>query len=135
MIEESMAERIRRLRKANSLTLEELATRIGVKKAAIQKYENGSVQNIPRAKIEKMAAIFEVRPSYLLCLDDAKYSSPCDNCYYCDEDIRDVAEFMVENPDYRMLFKTSKNLRKEDVWLVQSIVDRLTVKENSDHKG
>lgn len=133
MEEENMAGRIKRLRKANKLTLEELATRIGVKKSAVQKYENGSIQNIPRARIERMAAIFDVKPSYLMCLNDTSSDSH-DNRYCYDEGIRNVAEFLVKNPDYRMLFETLRILKKEDVWLVQSIVDRLTEKENSDRK-
>ena len=126
MAEESTPERIKRLRKATDLTQGELAARIGVKKAAIQKYENGSIRDIPRVRVERMAAIFEVSPSYLLCFDDAKDPDPCALRYYRDEDIRAVAEFLTKNPDYKTLFSAVRNLQRGDVRLVKSIIDRFT---------
>ena len=41
-----VGKRIRALRTARGLTQEELGKLLGVKKAAVQKYENGSVENL-----------------------------------------------------------------------------------------
>ena len=57
---------IRQLRIENGYTQEELGKLIGVKKAAIHKYESGIVQNMKRTTIGKLANIFNVSPSYLL---------------------------------------------------------------------
>jgi transcriptional regulator with XRE-family HTH domain len=57
---------IKQLRIENGYTQEELGKLIGVKKAAIHKYESGIVQNMKRATIGKLANIFNVSPSYLL---------------------------------------------------------------------
>ena len=65
-------ERIRQLRIEKNMTQEMLGERIGVKKAAIYKYENGLVVNLKRDIIEKLANALEVSPSYLMCLDDMK---------------------------------------------------------------
>lgn len=57
---------IKRLREANEMSQEELGRRIGVKRAAIQKYEKGTVENIPLKSVEKIADIFDVSPTYLV---------------------------------------------------------------------
>ena len=63
-------ERIRALRLQNGLTMEELAQKIGLQKAAIYKYENGIVVNLKRDVVEKLAQVFGVSPSYIMCLED-----------------------------------------------------------------
>jgi repressor LexA len=57
---------IKRLREASKMSQEELGRRIGVKRAAIQKYEKGTVENIPIKSIEKIASVFDVSPTYLI---------------------------------------------------------------------
>lgn len=39
---------------------------LGVKKAAIQKYENGGIVNLKTETVEKIADIFKVSPSYIM---------------------------------------------------------------------
>lgn len=65
----TMGQRIRILRKQHKMTQEELGSKIGVGKTAIVKYEKGQVENLPRSTIEKMAILFGVSPSYLMCFD------------------------------------------------------------------
>lgn len=65
-----MGDRIRQLRKQHKMTQEELGIRIGVGKSAILKYEKGMVENLPRSTIQKMATLFGVSPSYLMCFDE-----------------------------------------------------------------
>jgi transcriptional regulator with XRE-family HTH domain len=60
------AERFKRLRLLNDLTMEELAKKLHVSKSTIYKYENSIITNIPSDKIEMMSVIFNVSPSYLL---------------------------------------------------------------------
>ena len=66
----SMAENIRRLRIQHKMTQEELGNVLGVQKSAIRKYESGMVENIPRSSIQKMAELFNVRPSYLMGFEE-----------------------------------------------------------------
>ena len=68
----NMGERIKQLRLEKGLTQEELGKYIGVKKAAVMKYEKGNVQNMKRTTIETLSKLFNVTPSYLMCLDDTK---------------------------------------------------------------
>lgn len=59
-------DRIKRLRTDRNMTQPELAGLIGTTKQTIYKYENGTVTNIPSDKIEAMAQVFNVSPSYIL---------------------------------------------------------------------
>ena len=69
-MKETMADRIKRLRIEAGMTQEELAEHLGTQKAIISKYESGRVSNLKRETIKKMADIFNVTPSYLMCFED-----------------------------------------------------------------
>lgn len=62
----TMAHRIKACRKQAQLTQKELAAKIGVKEAAVSKWENGKVDNIPRSTIKALADLFGVHPCYLM---------------------------------------------------------------------
>ena len=57
VIKMTTGERIKMLRKEHNLTQEELGAKIGVQKAAIQKYEKGTVKNIKRDSLIKLAPV------------------------------------------------------------------------------
>ena len=61
---------IKSLRKNKGLTQEELGNMIGVKKAAVQKWESGMVQNLKRNTIKQLSDIFEVSPASFIDNDD-----------------------------------------------------------------
>lgn len=62
--------RIRELRIIANMSQEELGRRVGVQRAAIQKYEKGTVENIPIRTIEKIANVFNVSPTYIVGWDN-----------------------------------------------------------------
>jgi len=64
-----MAEIIRGLRERRGVTQKELGEILGVRHTAVQKYECGDVENIPRSSIVKMADYFGVSPCYLMGFD------------------------------------------------------------------
>ena len=57
-----VGEYIKQLRIASGLTQEELGKLLGVKRAAVNKWESGMVQNLKRTTIQKLADIFQVNP-------------------------------------------------------------------------
>lgn len=65
----TMGQRIHDLRIQHKMSMEDLAKYLGVGRSAIFKYEKGQVENLPRSTIEKMAILFGVSPSYLMCFD------------------------------------------------------------------
>lgn len=66
----TMGDRIRYLRKQAKMTQADLAQVLGVGRSAVLKYEKGQVENLPKASIEKIAAVFGVSPSYIMCFDE-----------------------------------------------------------------
>ena len=62
----TIGERIKYLRLLANMSQEELGSRVGIQRAAINKYEKGSVINIPISTIEKIAEVFDVSPTYLV---------------------------------------------------------------------
>ena len=70
LIKMTTGERIKQLRKEHKLTQEELGAKIGVQKAAIQKYEKGTVTNIKKESLIKLAQILDTTPEYILGWDN-----------------------------------------------------------------
>jgi len=62
----NIGNRIKELRNSMGYTQEELGMKIGVKKAAIQKYEKGTVKNLKRSTIHALADALNVSPIYLM---------------------------------------------------------------------
>lgn len=67
--------RIKELRKLADMSQEELGRRVGVQRAAIQKYEKGTVSNIPLGTIEKIANVFNVSPTYIVGWTDGEHDT------------------------------------------------------------
>lgn len=63
-------ERIKEARIAAGLTQTELAEKVGLKFSAIHKYESGRVVNLKRETISALAAALNVKPSWLMCMDE-----------------------------------------------------------------
>ena len=59
-------EKIKMLRKRAGMTQAELANRLGVRVAAVAKYETGRVTNLKRETIAKLSEVFDVSPIYLI---------------------------------------------------------------------
>lgn len=66
----TMGQRIHDLRVQHKMSMDDLGRYLGVGRSAIFKYEKGQVENLPRSTIEKMATLFGVSPSYLMCFDE-----------------------------------------------------------------
>lgn len=92
-------DRIKSQRLKKGLTQEELGKMIGVQKAAINKYEKGIVVNIKRDMIDALAKALDVKPSYLLCMDE------------CD------AEFVASLGELKPLEQLSEDARALNVLL------------------
>lgn len=70
-----LKENIKRYRLQNNLTMQDVANALGISKPTVQRYESGVIPNIPPDKISKLAQLFQVTPSDLLCPDDSEKAS------------------------------------------------------------
>ena len=66
-----LGKKIRELRISKGLSQEELGKKIGVKKAAVHKYESGLVVNLKRDTIDKLASALDTTPAYLMGWDNS----------------------------------------------------------------
>ena len=74
-----VGERIKMFRKLAGMTQVELATHVGVGRAAINKYEKGVIENIPVKNIEYIAKALNVQPQTLMGWNDPEVDVPCED--------------------------------------------------------
>lgn len=74
MDENSMAKKIKELRLARGLTLEQVASVVGVGKSTVRKWETGMIANMRRDKIAALANALGVTPEYLMGWEENKIS-------------------------------------------------------------
>lgn len=65
----TIGERIYYKRMELGMTMEELASKTGVQKSAVNKWEKGYVSNIKSGTLAKIAHAFDVSPVWLLGLE------------------------------------------------------------------
>lgn len=70
MAENDMAKKIRDLRIAQNLTLEQVANQVGVGKSTVRKWETGMIANMRRDKIASLAKALHTTPAYLMGWED-----------------------------------------------------------------
>lgn len=75
MAENNMSKRIKELRMARGMTLEQVASIVGVGKSTVRKWETGMIANMKRDKIAALAQALGTTPADLMGWDENK-SSP-----------------------------------------------------------
>jgi transcriptional regulator with XRE-family HTH domain len=53
--------------------------------------------------------------------DDAVNGTP----YYLNDDAKEMAQFLYDNPEYKVLFDASRKVKKEDIDFVKQMIDRM----------
>ena len=77
MMAGNMAQRIKDLRTAKGLTLEQVADVVGVGKSTVRKWETGMIANMRRDKIAALAKALGTTPAYLMgWKEEEQKSSP-----------------------------------------------------------
>lgn len=109
------------IRERSGLTQQQMAEKLGVSRSAVGMYENGERE--PNFEtLELIADTFNVDMNYLLGKKPTTEVIP--NAYYLNDDARDMAQFLYENPDYKVLFDASRKVKKEDIAFVKEMLDR-----------
>jgi transcriptional regulator with XRE-family HTH domain len=75
-MENDLSRKIKELRTARKMTLEEVANIVGVGKSTVRKWETGMIANMKRDKIALLAKALGTTPAYLMGWKDDKKSSP-----------------------------------------------------------
>lgn len=102
-------------------TQKEVADAIGVIPSTFNTWCLGIA--LPRmGKVQALADYFHINKSDLI--EDKNDN----NNYYLDNDAAAVAQFLYENPDYKVLFDATRKVKPEDIQLVKELLDRFSEK-------
>lgn len=113
------------LRISGGMTQIEAAEKLGISRSTIGMYETGA-REPDFETLEKIADFFHVNTDYLLGRAGRASASPeTDVQYYLNEDARDMAQFLFENPEYKVLFDASRKVKREDIDFVKQMIDRV----------
>lgn len=72
----ALSDVIKARRKALGLTLLEIANRVGVAEATVQRWESGAIKNIRYERIIKLAEVLETTPSALMGWEESETPPP-----------------------------------------------------------
>nr|DAT92926.1 MAG TPA: helix-turn-helix domain protein [Caudoviricetes sp.] len=119
-----LGENIRFLRTKKGYSQDDIANMLGYKSfTTIQKWESG-VSEPPLKALKKLSEIFNIDMNDLATKKLSYNTNEDNNVYYLDDDARDMAQFLYENPDYKVLFDASRKVSKEDIEVVKAIIDK-----------
>ena len=113
------AKRLNHFLELNGYNQADLARYMKVSTATTAKWCTG--QTMPRIdKIQSICNWLGIEKSDLL--EDKSE----DSGYYLNADARDLAQFLFENPEYKVLFDASRKVKKEDIQFIKDMMDRMT---------
>ena len=125
-----LGENIRFLRTKKGYSQDDIANMLGYKSfTTIQKWESG-VSEPPLKALKKLSEIFNIDMNDLATKKLSYNTNEDNNVYYLDDDARDMAQFLYENPDYKVLFDASRMVKKEDIQFVKEMIDRMSNKND-----
>ena len=102
----------------NNKSQKEVADAIGVSPQTFNTWCQGIA--LPRmGKVQILADYFHIIKSDLL----EEHTQESDTPYYLNEDAREMAQFLFDNPDYKVLFDASRKVKKEDIDKVKRMID------------
>lgn len=128
-----MDNRLYERRKELGLTLEEVGNIVGVSKSTVKKWESGYIENMKRDKIALLSKALQVSPLYIMGIDasleqanDEQYvefqinsniaaKEPTEEHYYLNDETRQIAQDIFDNPDLRSLFRAAKGVSPEQL--------------------
>ena len=106
----------------NKKTQSDLVNDLGFNKSAVSTWCNGT--RLPRMdKVEILAKYFHIQRSDLI---EEKNTKEKDSSYYLNDDAREMAEFILKNPEYKVLFDASRKVKKEDIDFVKEMIERVS---------
>lgn len=118
----TIGKRIKELREKHGMSQVDLADKISVSKQTLYKYENGIITNIPSDKIESIAKVFNISPSYLMGWKDEDADS---EGYYTNPETAKLAQELFETPGMRILFDAARDSDPKDLQMAADLLKRL----------
>ena len=122
----------KRLRTSSGLTQVEMAEKLGISRSTIGMYETGA-REPDFETLEKIADFFNVDTDYLLGRTEKISILPeTVGHYYLNDETREIAQEVFENPDLRSLFHVARDIEPNELRAHIEFMKRLKSKERND---
>lgn len=105
----------------NNKTQSDLVNDLGFDKSTVSNWCAG-------LRVPKVDVIIDIANYLHVNVGDLIEDNRNEDSYYLDDDARDMAQFMYENPEYKVLFDASRKVKKEDIDFVKQMIDRMSNK-------
>ena len=105
----------------NNKTQSDLVNDLGFDKSTVSNWCAG-------LRVPKVDVIIDIANYLHVNVGDLIEDNRNEDTYYLDDDARDMAQFMYENPEYKVLFDASRKVKKEDMDFVKQMIDRMSNK-------
>lgn len=117
---EQIHERIKRLRKQNKLSVDEIVKKLNISRATYYRYESNEIEKLPLTILEPLSKILNTTPAYLMGWQEPHQGSTSTlskqtEDYYLDAETAEYAEMLRTRPEMRMLFSASRGISKEEM--------------------
>lgn len=103
----------------NNKTQSDLVNDLGFNKSTVSNWCAGN-------RVPKIDVIIDIAKYLHVNVGDLIEDNRNEETYYLNDDAREMAQFMYENPDYKVLFDASRKVKKEDIEFVKEMIDRLS---------
>lgn len=127
---EQIHERIKRLRKQNKLSVDEIVKKLNISRATYYRYESNEIEKLPLTILEPLAKILNTTPAYLMGWQEPHQENKSTQIesYYVDPETAEYAEMLRTRPEMRMLFSASRGISKEDMEKAVEYIELLKLK-------
>lgn len=110
-----MKERLKALCKAHGTTFAKVERDLGFAQGYLSKLGTTTPNG---AKLQLIADYFGVSVEYIMTGEEPHA------LYYLNDDARELAQFLYENPEYKTLFDASRKVKREDIEFIREMIDR-----------
>ncbi len=101
----------------NNKSQKDLVDYLGVSQSAVSNWITG-------IRLPDMEIVAKIAKFLHIEVQDLIQEDRTNDSYYINDDAREMAQFLYENPDYKVLFDASRKVKKEDIAFVKEMLDR-----------
>lgn len=110
-------ERLEELRNKSGISQGKLEKELGFSNGSISKWKNSMPTH---ERLQKVADYFGVPLEYL-----TTGKMPEDTPSYYPDDVKEMADFMFQNPEYKVLFDATRKVKPEDINFIREMIERM----------
>ncbi len=101
----------------NNKTQKDLVEDLGYDKSTVSSWCSGN-------RVPKIDVIIDIAKYLHVNVGDLIEDNRNEENYYLNDDAKEMAQFLYDNPDYKVLFDASRKVKKEDIEFVKQMLDR-----------